>query len=207
MKKHFPYFHEALRKYYPDQAETLITSLHTTYNDIKPDISFSIRSANPIDKRMDFAASFLALVKVLDKQGVSVEKVREISLYIANGYVQPKSLLAARMKKWPVKLVRTWLGRWLIHYLKKKAAKPAHPEGFAADIITDKSVTFGLGYGVDITECGICKLFEKHQYKQYSSILCDVDYITTSLAGLEMIRTGTIANGAKKCDFRYKLKV
>ena len=206
MRKHFPFFHEALRKYYPDKAKTLIASLHTTYNEIKPDISFSIRSANPIDKRMDFAASFLALVKVLDKQGVSVEKVREISLYIANNYVQPKSLLSARMKKVPVKLARTWLGRWLIHYLKKKVAKAAHPDGFAADIITDKSVTFGLGYGVDITECGICKLFEKHQYKQYSSILCDVDYITTSLAGLEMIRKGTIATGAKKCDFRYKIK-
>ena len=61
------------------------------------------------------------------------------------------------------------------------AAVAAHPDGFSADIITDKSVTFGLGYGVDITECGICKLFEKHHYKQYRNILCDVDYITTPI--------------------------
>ena len=206
MKEHFPYFHKALKKYYPDKSEILISSLHSTYEEIKPDISFSKRSANPIDKRMDIAASFLALVKVLDKEGSTVEKIREICLYIANDYVQPKNSFEVSMKKWPVKLIRTWLGRWLTLYLKKKVAKPAHPDGFAADIITDKSATFGLGYGVDITECGICKLFEKHHYKKFSSILCDVDYITTSLAGLEMMRTGTIATGAKKCDFRYKLK-
>src|SRR4249920_3111473 len=113
MKKHFPYFHKALRKYYPEKSEILISSLHSSYEEIKPDISFSKRSANPIDKRMDIAASFLALVKVLDKEGSTVEKIREISLYIANDYVQPKNSFEASMKKWPVKLIRTWLGRWL----------------------------------------------------------------------------------------------
>ena len=35
------------------------------------------------------------------------------------------------------------------------------------------------------------------------SILCEVDEITSALAGLKLVRTGTIANGAKKCDFRF----
>ena len=206
MPKHFPYFHKALRYYYPDEATVLINSLHSTYTALKPDISFAKKSSNPLDKRMDIAASFLVLAKVLDEKGAGFEKIREISLFIATDYVQPKTWLGARMKRWPVKFIRTRLGAMLTQYLKKKVAKAAHPDGFAADLITDKAATFGLGYGVDITECGICKLFEKHHYKKYSSILCEVDHITTSLAGLEMVRTGTIANGAKICDFRYKLK-
>jgi len=28
--------------------------------------------------------------------------------------------------------------------------------------------------------------------------------LTSNMAGLILIRTGTIANGAEKCDFRYK---
>ncbi|WP_373549566.1 L-2-amino-thiazoline-4-carboxylic acid hydrolase [Haliscomenobacter sp.] len=79
-----------------------------------------------------------------------------------------------------------------------------HPDGFLANIITDKAETYGFGYGVDILECGICKLFKKHNYQRYASILCEVDEITSKLAGLQLIRSGTIANGAKKCDFRYK---
>ncbi|MBL7784508.1 MAG: L-2-amino-thiazoline-4-carboxylic acid hydrolase, partial [Chitinophagales bacterium] len=44
----------------------------------------------------------------------------------------------------------------------------------------------------------MCKLFQKHDYSKYASILCEVDEITSGLAGLQLIRTGTIANGAKK---------
>ncbi|MFI5156145.1 MAG: L-2-amino-thiazoline-4-carboxylic acid hydrolase [Chitinophagales bacterium] len=40
--------------------------------------------------------------------------------------------------------------------------------------------------------------------KKYASILCEVDKVTSGLAGLDLIRTGTIALGAKKCDFRFK---
>jgi hypothetical protein len=95
----------------------------------------------------------------------------------------------------------------VISNLNKKVSKRSHPDGFVANIITDKEETFGLGYGIDILECGICKLFKKHNYEKYSSILCEVDEITSGLAGLSLVRTGTIALGAKKCDFRFKKKV
>jgi hypothetical protein len=35
--------------------------------------------------------------------------------------------------------------------------------------------------------------------------MCRIDYLTTSFKGIELIRTDTIANGADKCDFRYRL--
>ena len=89
---------------------------------------------------------------------------------------------------------------------EKKVKNAGHPDGFVVKIITDKKETYGLGYGIDIVECGICKLFNKHGYSSYARILCEVDEITSGLAGLELIRAGTIANGASKCDFRWKVK-
>jgi len=82
--------------------------------------------------------------------------------------------------------------------------KNSHPDGFIANIITDKAETYGLGYGIDILDCGICKLFSNYSFQKYSSILCEVDEVTSGLAGLQLIRTGTIALGATKCDFRFK---
>lgn len=79
-----------------------------------------------------------------------------------------------------------------------------HPDGFRVNMLTDKAETLGFGYGFDIMECGICKLFKKHNYQKYTPILCEVDHITSNLAGLTLIRTGTIANGATTCDFRFK---
>ena len=90
------------------------------------------------------------------------------------------------------------MGQVLIKSFHKKASVNAHPDGFVAHIITDRQETYGLGYGIDIVECGICKLFQKHHYGKYATILCEVDEITSGLAGLQLIRTGTIARGAEK---------
>lgn len=101
-------------------------------------------------------------------------------------------------------MTNTFLGKLMIKKFGKMVEKNSSTEGFIAKIITDKEETYGLGYGIDILECGICKLFAKHNYAKYATILCEVDEITSGLAGLQLIRTGTIANGAKICDFRYK---
>jgi hypothetical protein len=92
----------------------------------------------------------------------------------------------------------------LLKWLQNKVSKNSNQDGFIANIITDRSETFGLGYGIDIIQCGICTLFQKHNYEKYSSILCEVDELTSALAGLKLIRNGTIALGAKKCEFRFK---
>jgi hypothetical protein len=86
----------------------------------------------------------------------------------------------------------------------KRVNRNDNKGGFKANIITDKQQTYGLGYGIDIVECGICKLFNKHHFDKYAPILCEVDKLTAELAGLILVRTGTIANGAKKCDFRFQ---
>ena len=85
-----------------------------------------------------------------------------------------------------------------------KVVTKGNEAGFRAGIITDKKETYNFGYGFDIYECGICKLFQKHNAGKYASILCEVDKVTSNLAGLELIRNSTIAYGAEKCDFRFK---
>jgi hypothetical protein len=101
-------------------------------------------------------------------------------------------------------LINTWFANWLLKSLSKKVSHNENKQGFVATIITGKKETFGFGFGIDILECGICKLFKQHNFYKYASILCEVDEVTSGLAGLQLIRTGTIANGAHKCDFRYK---
>ncbi|MBK8568109.1 MAG: hypothetical protein IPN76_33570 [Saprospiraceae bacterium] len=46
-------------------------------------------------------------------------------------------------------------------------------------MITDPALTFGLGYGMDVVECGICKLFQKHGAGRYAAVLCEVDKLTS----------------------------
>ena len=184
--------------------ESKIADINTHFRNISPDTQFARTSKNPIDKRLDFCAYFLALIKTLDEQGESFEAIRRICLEVVTAYVSPKNKIQQVFKRLPVKLMNTPLANIFLPAFHRKVSKNSNVDGFIANIIIDKEETFGLGYGIDILECGICKLFKKHNYEKYASILCEVDEMTSSLAGLKLVRTGTIANGAKKCDFRYK---
>jgi hypothetical protein len=198
------YFLQAIRKNYPKKSTELITETENHFSHISKDTRFAATSKNPIDRRLDFSAYFLALVQTLDERGESFERIREICLEIVIEYVKPKNKFQQFLKKLPPKMIGTGVADILLKAFSKKVGQNDNPEGFIANIITDKNETYGFGYGVDIIECGICKLFKKHQYEKYASILCEVDKVTSGLAGLELIRTGTIANGATKCDFRFR---
>ena len=207
MANYRKYFVAGIKKNFPCQSNTIVTRADLHYKIISADTSFAAKSSNPIDKRLDFSAYFLALIKTLDEQGEKFETTRKICLEIVTEYVKPKNKLQQFLKKLPVKLINTRLATFFFKAFNKRVSKNSNPDGFIANIITDKKETLGLGYGVDILECGICKLFKNHNYQKYSSILCEVDHITSDLAGLKLIRNGTIALGAKKCDFRWERKI
>lgn len=198
------YFIRAIETNFSNRASSLVAQVDNHFAKISKDVNFAATSRNPIDKRLDFSAYFLALIKTLDEQGESFESIRKICLEVVTEYVRPKNKIQQLLKRLPAKLTNTWLARLAIKSFNKRVSKNSNPHGFVAKIITDKQETFGLGYGFDIIECGICKLFEKHSYNKFSSILCEVDELTSGLAGLQLVRTSTIALGAKKCDFRFK---
>jgi L-2-amino-thiazoline-4-carboxylic acid hydrolase len=203
MRDYKKYFIGAIRKNYPDKVEAWIAETDHHYEYISIDIQFAATSKNPIDKRLDFCAYFLAFIKTLDSQGEKFEAIRKICLEVVMEYVRPKNKFQQLVKRLPAKFIDSWLATFFLKEFHKRVSGKNEP-GFVANIITDKKETYGLGYGIDILECGICKLFHKHHAHQYVSILCEVDEVTSGLAGLTLIRTGTIANGANKCDFRWK---
>lgn len=200
------YFIRAIKKNYPENYQAIITCVDDHLKIIGADVSFAKNSKNPIDKRLGFCACFLALIKTLDEQGENFETIRSVCLEVVTEYVQPKNKIQAILKRLPPKLIGTRFSKILLKAFHKRVSRNSNPAGFIANIITDEQETFGFGYGIDILECGICKLFKKHNYYKYASILCEVDELTSGLAGLKLIRTGTIANGATKCDFRFKRK-
>lgn len=199
------YFRQFVKKNYPNDFDNILAATDRHYKAISVDTAFAKTSKNPIDKRLDFSSFFLALIKTLDERAETFENIRKICLQITTEYVQPKSKTQKFFKRLIPRMTNTWFGQILIKAFHKRVNVNTNSDGFIAKIITDKQETYGLGYGVDIIECGICKLFNKHNYSKYASILCEVDEITSGLAGLQLYRTGTIANGAKKCDFRFKL--
>ena len=196
--------HKIITKKYPDSYALVLQETEQRYLKIAEQVKFASTSKNPLDKRMDVTAYLLAFIQTLEQHGHSFDEIKTVCLEVAYEHVRPKNKLQHWLKRLPVKLGNKWLTNILLQKLNKKVRKRGHPDGFVAEILTNKEETYGLGYGVDILECGICKLFQKHNAQTYTPILCEIDHITSSLAGLTLIRTGTIALGAAKCDFRFQ---
>ena len=185
-------------------SSAVLKEVNEHFKKLSVDTKFASSSSNPMDKRLDFSAYFLALIKTLENRNYSYEQIREICLEITYDYVTPKNGLQRFFRRLPPRLLNWKILRPFVRWLHNKISVKGNRDGFRAAIVTDIEQTYGLGFGIDILECGICKLFHKHDSGKYATILCEVDKLTSSLAGLELIRNSTIAYGAEKCDFRFK---
>lgn len=193
-----------LRIEFPLEYKELDSAINNEFSLIKKDIVFAKDSKNPMDKRMPVSAYLLAVIKTLNNKEVEYENIRKLILEIANELTKSKNTIHGIFKSLIPLFLTTFVARILLIKINKKSKQHHQKDGFLINVLTSKEETLGFGYGVDILECGICKLFSKHKYERFVPILCEVDYLTSSLSGLQLLRKGTIANGSKICDFRYK---
>jgi hypothetical protein len=77
-----------------------------------------------------------------------------------------------------------------------------YPGDWVSEYIEGDGKTFD--FGIDFTECAICKFLEPHDALRYVPIFCLGDYATYRAFGIGFRRTQTIAHGASWCDFRFK---
>ena len=63
---------------------------------------------------------------------------------------------------------------------------------------------YDLGY--DYHRCGICKICSDEGCPELAKYLCRMDFVLADIMGMKLVRTGTIAEGADICDFRYSRK-
>src|SRR5215218_3792071 len=142
MRRYKKYFINAIGDNFPDNFKNIINDTDNHYIIISKDTEFAITSSNPIDKRLDFCAYFLALIISLDQLELPYEWIRMICLEITTEYVRPKSKLHLFLKRLPPKLANTWLSFVLLKWLQNKISNNPNQNGFIANIITDKNETY-----------------------------------------------------------------
>lgn len=78
--------------------------------------------------------------------------------------------------------------------------KRKYENDWVVDILSGND-EYDLGY--DYHECGICKLCQDEGCPELAAYLCRMDYVLADIMHMELVRTGTIAEGSSYCDFRY----
>ena len=75
------------------------------------------------------------------------------------------------------------------------------PNEFVFELVdADQNVNRGM----NITSCAICHLFGKHDAMELVPYMCAFDDVASDAGDQGLRRTGTIALGARHCDFRFE---
>jgi hypothetical protein len=114
----------------------------------------------------------------------------------------------AQIRSYPKLLLRlyvslTWpLAKFRVRKRALESQKRRYSEDWVYSFVPGDGKEFDVG--VDYTECGITKFFHAHGADGLTPLLYKLDFLICDVQGIVLSRTATIAEGAERCDFRYK---
>lgn len=189
-----------LKQYYGKvKTENLISDIKTEFDNLLPEIPYVGGKKNGLTFNLVASAYALAAIKVLERIGQSERDIGKMLYEMNELYYKSKSTFL----KWLYP--RIIFSKFIFKRGKKKTEKSQlkkYPEDWVFEMVKGDGVNFDVG--INYTECGICKFYEKMGAKKYVPYLCLTDYAMARVFGIGLIRTQTIGNGAPICDFRFK---
>ena len=187
-----------LEKHYGDDVGMIITDMRREFESLIPQFPY-IGGKQPFTEFIVFTAMFLALYRVNKAHGKTAEQTGETMFEIGRAF----------LRSYPVFLVylfgRMNFSRRYLELVRKDAAESQqrkYPEGNVIYFIKGDGENFD--YGVDYIECASCKFLAKHGTPELAPYLCPVDILYSDTLGWGLTRTMTLAEGADRCDFRFK---
>lgn len=185
--------------YDDDVTDILVRETRQEYEALIPQLPYIGGKKNPLTRALIISAWALAQYRVLKRHGKTVEEsgklFREVFEAVLNSY--PKLLLHC--------LGRLSFTKFWVKQLKKQAAKSQelqYPGDWVYTFV--EGVDKEFDYGIDYSECGVCKYLQAQSAPELAPFICLLDFPMYKAFGARLVRTMTIAEGADKCDFRLK---
>jgi hypothetical protein len=187
-----------ITRYGNEQTNLLIRESRHEYEALIPQIPF-IGNKSPFLIFLIPTSRYLAVYRVLRRKGLTIEEAAQL-IYLMN---------EAEWEAIPIILRRIisylWFSPLFIWRVRKRAKESQGREytgGYVLTFIEGDGRTFD--YGFDYTECAGCKFLNQQGVPELAPLMCSFDKTASDILGWGLTRTTTIADGFKKCDFRFK---
>ncbi|MBN1146728.1 MAG: L-2-amino-thiazoline-4-carboxylic acid hydrolase [Anaerolineales bacterium] len=185
-------------------AAEIVHEARQAFEALLPQIPYIGGSKNPLTRNLVGATRSLALYKALRTRQPGVDSIGRL-------YNQMMETYLSSSAGWLFRLMRpalsTRLGQsWFKRALKRMAAdshRHRYPDSFVLEYVEGKPGEFD--FGIEYTECAIVKFFRSQGADEFTPYLCLFDYPKSRLAGTGLVRTVTLSEGEKKCDFRFRI--
>ncbi len=181
-----------------DRAAGMLKDIQAEYAGIAPSVPYIGGKESMFTEWLDYGAYYLAMYRVLKRLSFSVEQAGEMiyrTYEIMTDYPEWFLNLVGRLK----------YGKGYVSRLRTAAEESQgrpYPAGWVCTFVNGDGRDFD--YGLDITECGICKLYAAYNAQELAPYLCLSDFVVSKAFDRGLVRHYTIAEGSDRCDFRYK---
>jgi hypothetical protein len=165
---------------------------------LAPEAPFIGGEGNLFTEWLLYGVYYLAVYRVLQAEGLNTQE--------AGKAVFDTFQAMADYPKWLLRIVgRLKYSERYVNRLKEAVSKTQerrYPGDWVARFIEGDGE--GFDYGLDITECGICKFYRKQGAEEFAPYLCLSDHVVSNAFDRGLVRSKTLAEGADVCDFRFK---
>jgi hypothetical protein len=186
-----------ISRYGADLAEMIRREARQEFEKIIPDIPH-IKGPPALNQFLRITAMEISVYKAMKNHGKTPPEAWEIC----------HEALKLRVERIP-KILRLLMKYCMFtNLVKKRARKVAErsqkePFGdFAFDYVPGDGKEFD--WGVDYTGCSNYEFAKQQGAKEFAPYVCLSDIALSPAMGWGLIRTGTLADGCDRCDFRFK---
>jgi hypothetical protein len=196
---------EVLASHYGESdAQEIVRRMRREYELVIPQLPYIGGKKNRLTENLIGTATSLALFKELRGRGETTEHIGRVHDRITESYL-------SSLPQWRLRVMRgvlsSRLGLWVIKSSIKRAAATSqerrYPEDFVFSYVEGDGRAFD--FGIDYEECAIVKFFRRQGAEPFTRYVCLFDYPHSRLAGTGLVRTMTLAEGAERCDFRFRI--
>ncbi len=189
------------KKYNDLELEKLIKAMRAEFEKLLPEIPYIGGQMNSFTSIMVDSVSVLAMIRVLEKKGY---KYHQIGEFVYQYFELVNMILKNKLQESDQDALDQFFGKNYVDYLKKLSdilKRKQYSDDWVFDYLEGDSVNFD--YGMNFTECGVCKFYKRMGAEKYIPFICLGDFAQANIIGFGFKRTQTLGNGAPKCDHRF----
>lgn len=183
---------------YGEDSEAMLQEAREEYEALIPHLPY-VGGRQPFTQFLISTAWYLSLYRVLQRRGQTVEEVGQLIYLATEAYLQAYPRFLRRF------LGSTTFSPRYLRRLQKGALKSherQYPGNYVYNYVPGDGETFD--YGIDYVECGPLKFLTEQGVPELAPYICPMDILSSELLGWGLKRTMTLAEGAERCDFRFK---
>lgn len=185
-------------RYGKDTTRMLIGDAGKEYEALIPQIPY-IGEHSPFLIFLLPTVRCLALYRALQKQGRNVDEAGRLIYEMSEVELRAIPSIIRRL------IGHLWFSRWFKHRARKRALSSQareYPANFVMQYVEGDGRVFD--YGINYLECANVKFLKAQGAEELTPYICATDRLSSEWLGWGLHRTTTLAEGAERCDFRFK---